>query len=90
MLKYGKHALVDGLSGSSGQVALPYAAGAAGPPASADMPAAPEAPRRPGVRTTPTRSTAGASSVATRIGTGRRHDRVATVLPTSEPEAGGG
>jgi hypothetical protein len=25
MLKYGKHALVDGLSGSSGQVATPYA-----------------------------------------------------------------
>ena len=25
MLKYGKHALVDGLSGSSGQVALPHA-----------------------------------------------------------------
>jgi hypothetical protein len=25
MLKYGKHALVDGLSGSSGQVAAPYA-----------------------------------------------------------------
>jgi hypothetical protein len=24
MLKYGKHALVEGLSGSSGQVALPY------------------------------------------------------------------
>jgi hypoxanthine phosphoribosyltransferase len=28
MLKYGKHALVDGLSGSSGQVALPHALGA--------------------------------------------------------------
>jgi hypothetical protein len=28
MLKYGKHALIDGLSGSSGQVALPYATGA--------------------------------------------------------------
>jgi hypothetical protein len=27
MLKYGKHALIDGLSGSSGQVALPHAAG---------------------------------------------------------------
>jgi hypothetical protein len=27
MLKYGKHALVEGLSGSSGQVALPHALG---------------------------------------------------------------
>jgi hypothetical protein len=27
MLKYGKHALVEGLSGSSGQVALPHAVG---------------------------------------------------------------
>ena len=34
MLKYGKHALVDGLSGSSGQVALPHALGE---PALADV-----------------------------------------------------
>jgi hypothetical protein len=37
MLKYGKLALVDGLSGSSGQVAAPY-----GPPAAAAAPPEPE------------------------------------------------
>ncbi len=36
MLKYGKIALLDGLSGSSGQVALPY-----GPPAAQAVPALP-------------------------------------------------
>jgi hypothetical protein len=39
MLKYGKVALVDGLSGSSGQVALPYGARPAAPIAPADVPA---------------------------------------------------
>jgi hypothetical protein len=40
MLKYGKHALVDGLSGSSGQVALPHGPGAATAPAPATTPLA--------------------------------------------------
>jgi len=44
MLKYGKHALIAGLSGSSGQVALPHAFGAdeaATPPATHPAVAAP-------------------------------------------------
>ena len=58
MLKYGKDALVDGLSGSSGQVALPHALG---------EPALDRCPRRAG-RDPPIAAPRAASA----IGTGRR------------------
>jgi hypothetical protein len=63
MLKYGKLALVDGLSGASGQVALPHAV-----TGTAEMPPAPAAaaPRRP---------TGARPVVAAAIGTGRRARR---------------
>jgi hypothetical protein len=58
MLKYGKLALVEGLSGTSGQVALPHATAVAG-----EAPPAPTSatPRSPGAR----------SVAAAVIGTGR-------------------
>jgi hypothetical protein len=59
MLKYGKLALVEGLSGTSGQVALPHAAAVADDVTTAPVPAAPR-PRA-------TRAVAAAG-----IGTGRR------------------
>ena len=69
MLKYGKVALVDGLSGSSGQVALPYGEkgdGTAPAEASTEQPAAPPAPAsRPRAR----RRTAGADTDDTRVAT---------------------
>ena len=85
MLKYGKHALVDGLSGSSGQVALPHALRTSGgpvaaPPSSATM--TDDARRAPTAR-----PTAASPTAATRIGTGRRPDRVPTVRPVGGPEA---
>ena len=58
MLKYGKLALVDGLSGSSGQVAAPHGTGVAGL-----SEAGPQAPAKP---------TTGSPIGAASIGTGRR------------------
>ena len=72
MLKYGKVALVDGLSGSSGQVAAPHAMGI-----SVDAP-----------ETEPTGRPAAASPLgAASIGTGRRRRaRAASATATGEPE----
>ena len=72
MLKYGKVALVDGLSGSSGQVAAPYAtAGVLD-----DAEAQPGTPR------------AASPLAATTIGTGRRRRaRASAATPSVEPEA---
>jgi hypothetical protein len=68
MLKYGKLALAEGLSGTSGQVALPHAAGL--PAETADRPVAgPVRPRR-------------GSAVAAAIGTGRRQARHRGASPT--------
>ena len=74
MLKYGKHALVAGLSGSSGQVASPYAGLSATEPALELEPA-------PGLASTPL--------AATLLGTGRRRIGRRAVAPTAEPGAGG-
>ena len=72
MLKYGKLALVDGLSGSSGQVAAPYATASVLDDAEAE----PE-----------TRRAASPLAAAT-IGTGRRRRvRAAAPTPSVEPEA---
>ncbi len=74
MLKYGKHALVDGLSGSSGQVALPHALGE---PALADV-----------TDETAATSPIAAPRAASVIGTGRRRaPRAANAAPG--PEAPG-
>jgi hypothetical protein len=71
MLKYGKVALVDGLSGSSGQVALPHGARPETPPAGADgsspsngraLAASPSRPR-------PRRRAAGADTDDARVAT---------------------
>jgi hypoxanthine phosphoribosyltransferase len=59
MLKYGKVALVEGLSGSSGQVALPH--GDLATTTSVPDPAAPQAPN-PGVATTPAATTTAAGA----------------------------
>jgi hypothetical protein len=75
MLKYGKHALVAGLSGSSGQVALPY-----GVPAEAEEPSPPVSSPEPAG---PSPSTPLAVSV---LGTGRR--RVGRRAPASAAEPG--
>jgi hypothetical protein len=73
MLKYGKVALVDGLSGSSGQVAAPYANTAASDDAE------PEPTVRP---------SAASPLAAASIGTGRRRRQGApATAPTVEPEA---
>jgi hypoxanthine phosphoribosyltransferase len=74
MLKYGKHALVAGLSGSSGQVASPYAGLSATEPA-----LAPEPPSGPPA--TPL--------AATLLGTGRRRVVRRAAAPTAEPGASG-
>ena len=76
MLKYGKVALVEGLSGSSGQVAAPHATETAG----ASDPAPVERPR----------PTAGSPISAASIGTGRRR-RARMPAPTTavEPEMHG-
>ncbi len=72
MLKYGKHALVDGLSGSSGQVALPHALGE---PAIADL----------AEGTAATAPLIAAPRVASVIGTGRRRGpRAASASPGPE------
>jgi hypothetical protein len=68
MLKYGKLALFEGLSGTSGQVALPHAAGSADE-ATERPPAGPTRPRR-------------GSSVAAVIGTGRSQARHHAASPT--------
>ena len=76
MLKYGKLALVDGLSGSSGQVAAPHAAGAV-----ALSEAAPEGRPKP---------TTGSPIAAASIGTGRRRRARASAPTTAvEPEMHG-
>ena len=62
MLKYGKHALVDGLSGSSGQVALPHALGA--PSDDVDPMATPATPLAASVIGTGRRRVAPAPSAA--------------------------
>jgi hypothetical protein len=62
MLKYGKHALVDGLSGSSGQVALPHALGDEGTQPS----------------TSDARHSGAPPLTASVIGTGRRRTRRTT------------
>jgi hypothetical protein len=72
MLKYGKLALVEGLSGTSGQVALPHgvaldAADVAGVAGVASAEAAPDAAVR-----APRRRAGGAGVEAAAIGTGRR------------------
>jgi hypoxanthine phosphoribosyltransferase len=73
MLKYGKLALVDGLSGSSGQVAAPYATGSSG-----SVAAEPEPAIRPA---------AASPLAAASIGTGRRRrQHVPATAPTVEPE----
>jgi hypothetical protein len=73
MLKYGKLALFDGLSGASGQVALPHAVAAI---AEASAPQTPAAPRSRGER----------SVVAAAIGTGRGARRRTATAPTPEVE----
>ena len=68
-----KLALVDGLSGSSGQVAAPYATGSSGSDAVEQDPA--------------TRPPAASPLAAASIGTGRRRrQRVPATAPTVEPE----
>jgi hypothetical protein len=62
MLKYGKLALVEGLSGTLGQVALPHG-----------TPLVAEAPARPAVE--PARPRRAGTSAAVAIGTGRRRAR---------------
>lgn len=74
MLKYGKHALVEGLSGSSGQVASPYAGLSA-------MEQAPVLESTPGPSATPLG--------ATLLGTGRRRLGRRAAAPTAEPGASG-
>jgi hypothetical protein len=73
MLKYGKLALVDGLSGSSGQVALPHAFADVDPPPD------------PVIRATPTKPVA-ASSIGTGR---RRIPRIAAAGAATDPEAPG-
>jgi hypoxanthine phosphoribosyltransferase len=64
MLKYGKHALVDGLSGSSGQVAVPHALGE-------EAVQLREGDAEPSVTVPPV----GSPLTASVIGTGRRRTR---------------
>jgi hypoxanthine phosphoribosyltransferase len=66
MLKYGKGALVDGLSGSSGQVAMPH--GARPEPALQTHPAASASPAT-AARPRPRRRGAGADTDDTRVAT---------------------
>jgi hypothetical protein len=83
MLKYGKLALVEGLSGTSGQVALPHAAAAAAAAALAanDLAAASI------VEATRSQS---AAVVAAAIGTGRRRNRRLEPDPAGPKAEGGG
>lgn len=74
MLKYGKVALVDGLSGSSGQVAAPYA--------NAGVPDDTEAEPVP-------RASAASPLAAASIGTGRRRRQPSRATAPVEPEAPG-
>jgi hypothetical protein len=74
MLKYGKLALVAGLSGTSGQVALPHATGPAAEPVAAP-PASPGKPRR-------------SPAVAAAIGTGRSRLRHGAAQPTTPDTEG--
>ncbi|MEZ0241073.1 MAG: hypothetical protein ACAH65_09765 [Chloroflexota bacterium] len=79
MLKYGKLALVEGLSGSSGQVAMPHAV-------------APDPAPLPGSAALPGMAapTAASPIAASIIGTGRRRAlRVPAASSTIEPETGG-
>ena len=73
MLKYGKVALVDGLTGSSGQVAAPHAA---------------ETAVGPGPGTAPPPAAASPLGAAT-IGTGRRRASRVAARTSAEPETGG-
>jgi hypothetical protein len=73
MLKYGKLALVEGLSGASGQVALPHAV--------IDAAEAPPAPTR-----APMIPTGGRPVVAAAIGTGSRPRHSVAGSPTAEVE----
>ena len=89
MLKYGKLALFEGLSGTSGQVALPHGAsmsrGASIPHGASivgDAPAAMPASGRTRLR--------GASTVAGAIGTGRRSTRQLDPSPAGPEKADGG
>ena len=76
MLKYGKLALVEGLSGSSGQVALPHAAVAE-----------PVEPTAPAAGASPPSASPIAATV---IGTGRRRaSRIPAASSVVEPETGG-
>jgi hypoxanthine phosphoribosyltransferase len=75
MLKYGKHALVAGLSGSSGQVALPYAG-----LTEAEGAAAPEPASDPSAAT---------PLSAALLGTGRRRVGRRAPAPAAEPGASG-
>jgi hypothetical protein len=75
MLKYGKHALVAGLSGSSGQVASPYGGS---PETEASRPASPADQRSGSLPSTPL--------AAALLGTGRR--RVTRRAPASAAEPG--
>jgi hypothetical protein len=74
MLKYGKLALVEGLSGASGQVALPHAARQAGELLPAPVPAA-------------LGPTGARPVVAAAIGTGRRARRSIAGAPIPKLEA---
>jgi hypothetical protein len=75
MLKYGKHALIAGLSGTSGQVATPYAGLE---PVEPLLPPE-QLPDQP--VTTPL--------TASLLGTGRRRVARRAAAPTAEPGAGG-
>ena len=81
MLKYGKVALVEGLSGSSGQVALPHA-GAAG---SATQTVGPQTVGAQAVDAPPP---AASPIAATVLGTGRRRAARVPANSTVEPETG--
>jgi hypothetical protein len=81
MLKYGKVALVEGLSGSSGQVALPHA-GAAG---SATQTVGPQTVGAQAVDAPPP---AASPIAATVLGTGRRRAARVPASSTVEPETG--
>jgi hypothetical protein len=83
MLKYGKLALFEGLSGTSGQVALPHGAPMPhGASNAEDAPAAMPVAGRSRSR--------GASTVAGAIGTGRRSTRRLDPSPAAPEKADGG
>jgi hypothetical protein len=78
MLKYGKHALVAGLSGSSGQVALPYGESSEAAEAALPMSSSSTQPAAGPAASTPL--------AAALLGTGRR--RVGRRAPASAAEPG--